>query len=128
MESKSLLFGIIGFIAGGLIVSIAASTAQPAPHDHTEQSDTSSMTSMTESLAGKTGDEFDKEFITQMIAHHQGALDMAKLSADQASRTEIKTLSNTIIATQTNEINTLKSWQKQWGHTTNDSGPEAHSH
>ena len=118
MESKSLLFGIIGFILGGLIVALAASTTPPEEHSHdqgaTDSHDTMSMASMTDSLKDKKGDEFDREFIAQMIAHHQGALDMAKLSTAQAKHDEIKQLSTSIIATQTKEIDQLRAWQTKW--------------
>lgn len=109
MESKSLLFGIIGFIAGGLIVSIAATIEQP-------QTDMGgmSMSSMSKSLETASGKEYDELFINQMIEHHQGALDMAKLSADRAERTEIKQFSNDVITAQSKEIQILKTWQSQW--------------
>ena len=122
MESKSLLFGIVGFIAGGLIVALAASTAPPAEHSHTHSATDSheemSMNAMTDTLKNKSGDEFDREFITQMIAHHQGALDMAKLSATRANHAEIKQLSASIIATQTKEIEQLRTWQAKWNYDT----------
>lgn len=54
MESKSLLYGIIGFIAGGLIVAIAASVSQPNHDDTTHDSMDMAMTSMTATL--RTGD------------------------------------------------------------------------
>lgn len=127
MESKSLLFGIVGFIAGGFIVSIAATTSQSTEHSHSH--DDMSMSSMTESLKNKSGDEFDREFITQMIAHHQGAVDMAAYAQDNAKHDEIKQLSASIITTQTQEINNLKTWQKQWGYTeaTSKSAQSSHS-
>lgn len=118
MESKSLLYGIVGFILGGLIVAIAASVSQPNHDDTTHDSMDMAMTSMTDTLREKSGDSYDQEFIAQMIAHHQGALDMAKLSATRAKHDEVKQLSTTIIATQTKEIEQLRMWQKGWGYTT----------
>ena len=124
MESKSLLFGIIGFIMGGLIVSVAASSVQPPSHDH----DDTSMTSMTESLKSKKGDEFDKEFITQMIAHHQGALDMARLADKQAQHNEVKQLAADIITSQSQQITQLTTWQKQWGYSSESTDSMHMSH
>lgn len=113
METKSLLIGITSFIAGGLLVSIAATT-----FDKSSSPEKDSMSSMTESLRDKTGGEYDKEFIAQMIVHHEGAVEMARLSRDRANHEEIKKLSDTIIAAQESEISMMKQWQAQWGYDT----------
>ena len=55
------------------------------------------MDDMTADLTGKTGDEYDKAFIANMIAHHEGAVEMAKLSTENAKHDQIKNLSNDII-------------------------------
>lgn len=67
-------------------------------------------------LEGYTGDEFDRYFIANMIAHHQGAVDMAKLAQSNAQHTELKTLANDIISAQTKEIDDMLAWQKDWGY------------
>lgn len=114
METKPLLYGLIGFFLGGLIVSIAATTFEK-PQAHTSR-DEISMGQMTDSLKNKTGDEYDKAFIEHMIAHHEGAVDMAKLSASNAKHEEIKALSNNIINSQSNEIDQMKQWMVDWGY------------
>ena len=75
-----------------------------------------SMSDMTTSLKGLTGDEFDNRFITEMITHHQGAIDMATLAKTQAKHQEIKDLANTIITAQTSEITQMQAWKKSWGY------------
>lgn len=72
--------------------------------------------SMTASLEGKTGEEFDKEFLSQMIIHHQGAVDMAKMALENASHQEIKDLATAIIEAQEKEIQQMKDWQTSWGY------------
>jgi uncharacterized protein (DUF305 family) len=74
----------------------------------------SMMGHMNASLEGKTGDEFDKEFITQMIVHHQGAVDMANLGLTQSKHQEIKDLSKEIIAAQNKEIASMQAWLANW--------------
>ncbi len=76
----------------------------------------SSMTDMMTSLEGRTGDEFDRNFLESMIVHHEGAIEMANLAVKSAKHTEIKTLANDIISAQTKEINQMKSWQQTWGY------------
>lgn len=119
METKPLLYGLIGFFLGGLIVSVAATTFEK-PQIHTS-ADEMAMEQMTESLKNKTGDEYDKAFIEHMIAHHEGAVDMAKLSASNAKHEEIKALSNNIIDSQSNEIDQMKQWMVDWGYVTRKS-------
>lgn len=120
METKSLLYGLIGFFAGGLLVATAAATfnkPEPdTPADHSSMS-SMSMDSMTAELKDKTGDDYDKTFITSMIVHHQGAVEMAKLSAKNAKHQEIKTLSENIIAAQEKEIAQMKQWQQKWDYS-----------
>jgi len=108
METKPLLYGIIGFLLGGLLVSIAATTFNKPADD--------SMATMVSSLQNKTGDAYDAAFIDQMIMHHQGAIDMAKLSVNQAGHQEVKDLSKDILSAQEKEIANMKEWQKAWGY------------
>ena len=116
METKPLLYGLIGFFMGGLLVSVAATTFEKPTVDTAGMS----MNEMTGTLTGKQGDEFDKAFIASMIEHHEGAVDMAKLSAANAKHDEIKKLSQAIIAAQETEIAQMKQWQSDWGYASSD--------
>lgn len=72
------------------------------------------MDAMMRGLHGKTGDEFDKAFISEMIMHHQGAVEMAQAALKNAKHQEIKDLANAIITAQTKEIGMMEQWQIQW--------------
>lgn len=72
------------------------------------------MASMNASLLGKTGDTFDKAFLSEMIVHHQGAVSMAQLVLTSSNRPELKKLANDIISAQNTEIQMMKDWQKVW--------------
>ncbi|MDQ5932276.1 MAG: DUF305 domain-containing protein [Candidatus Saccharimonadales bacterium] len=112
METKSLLFGLVGFFLGGLIVSVAATSMTPAQEDLASSDIT--MNHMTEMLDELKGDKFDAAFVSFMIDHHQSAVDMARLSESRAKRDEIKNLSREIITTQKKEITQMKQWQTDW--------------
>lgn len=113
METRTLLSGLIGFFIGGLLVSVAATTFErPMPKSSSEMS----MTEMTASLQDKTGDGYDKAFIEHMINHHDSAVKMAELSAENAKHDEIKMLSDEIVRNQAAEIEQMKQWQKEWGY------------
>lgn len=120
METKSLLIGITSFIAGGLLVSIAAVTFEKDQATPTNSHSGMSMMQMADNLDGKSGDEFDKAFIEGMIVHHEGAVAMAKKAESQAKHDEVKTLSRAIISAQETEISQMKQWQKDWGYSSGD--------
>lgn len=122
MQTKSLLYGLVGFFLGGLLVAIAATTFNKPGQDDISGTNTPmshmSMNAMTADLENKTGDEFDQAFIASMIIHHEGAVEMAKLSVKNAKHQEIKTLSENIISAQDKEISEMKQWQSDWGYPT----------
>lgn len=53
-------------------------------------------------------------FLDAMILHHQGAVDMAREALEQAGRTEIRKLAETILQSQTAEIETMRRWRQEW--------------
>lgn len=72
------------------------------------------MTVMNAELKEKTGDAFDQAFLSEMIVHHQGAVEMAQLALTNAEHKEIKDLANEIVSAQNKEISEMKAWQKNW--------------
>ncbi len=56
----------------------------------------------------------DQHFIQMMIPHHQGAIDMANLALTKATRPELKQLAEAIKTSQSQEIQEMKVWYKQW--------------
>ncbi len=129
MESRALLFGISGFILGGLLVSMAATTFEKSDTLKTQTSpgsSTMSMEQMAASLTNKQGDAYDEAFIASMIEHHQAAVNMANLSPARAKHNEIKQLSQDIIMAQEKEIKQMKAWQKDWGYSTDSQSHSTH--
>jgi len=114
METRSLLFGIIGFLLGGLVVSIAAQLEDDGTGS--TDGDEMTMTQMSSQLTDKEGDDFDAAFIKAMIEHHEGAIEMAELADSRAEHDEIKQLSRDIITAQRSEIAQMRDWQSAWGY------------
>lgn len=57
---------------------------------------------------------FDEQFIDMMAPHHMGAVAMAQIALTRAEHPELKTLANSIIASQNMEIGQMKQWRKAW--------------
>ncbi|MEG3841837.1 DUF305 domain-containing protein [Microcoleus sp. herbarium14] len=68
------------------------------------------MSMKTDLDALKKAPDFDKEFVRQMIPHHQMAVMMAKMASERASRPEIRTLAQSMIASQSAEIAQMQGW------------------
>lgn len=142
MKRDPLVYGVIGVLLGGIIVWFMATsvvnnnmtgmmqmmgmrfTNQEQSSMMNKQNEgenfqnmmgmNSSMDDMMGSMRGKTGDEFDRAFISSMIIHHQGAIDMAKEAKISAKHDEIKKLAEDIISAQMREIDQMKMWQNAW--------------
>lgn len=65
-------------------------------------------------LESLTGNEFDVEFVKQMIRHHEGALGMAKDMQKRDARKELKELAGDLITAQQAEIKQMKEWLAAW--------------
>ena len=58
--------------------------------------------------------EADTAFAQMMIVHHQGAIEMADLAAQQAQSADVKALAERISAAQGPEIETMSDWLEDW--------------
>lgn len=138
LQKETIYIGIIGLLLGIVIAGGAAVLAVNSNNrgmmsmmgmDTSRIKDTSadhmgmSMNDMSDELNGRTSDDFDKNFLAMMIAHHQGAIDMAKLAEKNAKHQEIKDLSKDILSAQSKEIDQMQTWQTEWGYKTT---PQSH--
>ncbi|HAA28902.1 MAG TPA: DUF305 domain-containing protein [Cyanobacteria bacterium UBA8553] len=75
----------------------------------------SNMGSMEMDLTAlRNASDFDREFIRQMIPHHQEAVRMAQMVLNRARRPEIRNLAQSIIRTQNTEIRQMQQWEQAW--------------
>ena len=60
------------------------------------------------SLMGISGPEFDQMWLTMMIEHHEGAIEMAQDVLDTTSNPEVEQLATAVVEGQEKEITTMK--------------------
>jgi uncharacterized protein (DUF305 family) len=72
------------------------------------------MSMKTDLNALKQAPDFDREFVRQMIPHHQMAVKMAQMALERATHPEIRTLAQSIITSQSAEIVQMQGWQQAW--------------
>jgi 2-keto-3-deoxy-6-phosphogluconate aldolase len=68
----------------------------------------SSMATMMRGMQSRPTGDIDRDFVQQMIPHHQGAIDMAKALIEAGHNERLKRLAQEIIITQQEEIQTMR--------------------
>ena len=110
MKNQPLLYGIIGLLAGSLLTVLFVT--------NTVNTNNYGMMQMMGIRQGFNGspmaNNLDQHFIEQMIPHHEGAIEMAKLAQERSKRPEILTLAKAIIQSQSKEIIQMQTWYKNW--------------
>ena len=63
---------------------------------------------------GMMSQNIDQHFIAQMIPHHEGAIEMAKIALQRSKKPEVLSLAQGIIEAQQREIDDMTAWYKSW--------------
>lgn len=83
--------------------------------DHGSTAMGDSMMGMdTDLTALKEAKPFDREFIDQMIPHHQAAIKMARVELRDGEDQETKDLAQAIVDAQSAEIEQMNEWREKW--------------
>jgi uncharacterized protein (DUF305 family) len=69
------------------------------------------MTKMSHGMAITYSGNADKDFVAGIIAHHQGAIDMARVELRYGKDPQIRKLARNVITAQEKEIAFMKTWQ-----------------
>ena len=104
------------------VIVLLNDKSQNTLNSSSETNQSSQTDNQTSSMyANMTGDQFDKAYLTDMIAHHQGALNMASQARELATKAEIRTLADAILSSQATEVQQMMDWQQEWNYTATDS-------
>ena len=68
-----------------------------------------------ETTSQVTHNDADVQFAQLMIAHHEGALEMAEVAVERASTPEVTALAERIATAQGPEIKLMTTWLEGWG-------------
>jgi uncharacterized protein (DUF305 family) len=99
-------------VVGG--VALARQRSQPTTTP-TEASSTSvEPASLEQQFAAYKGEDYDRQYLANMIEHHNGAIDMAEQALTSASHQQLKDLATAIVTAQRSEVERMGAWQQQW--------------
>lgn len=103
-----------GPLAALLLVLLALGVVAPSS---VSASPTAQSQDEMNQMASMTGKDFEIQFMSMMIAHHTGGVEMAQLAFDRSNRQEIKDAAQKIIDAQSSEKQEMTAWLQQWYNT-----------
>lgn len=111
MNVRAVLLGAALF-GGGLLLGAAPTTGQEDAPQSAEQAYMQAGEKMNKEMMKPMSGDADRDFAMMMIAHHQGALDMANVELQYGKDPELRAKAQKIIDDQSAEIDTLQRWLK----------------
>ncbi len=98
----------IEFVLGTLLVLPLALPAHAMPEHGMDEM------GMMAQLRQLHGEEFDVAFMSMMIAHHEGAIEMSEWILERTDDRELIETAEAIIAAQGPEIEQMRQWLQEW--------------
>ncbi len=75
-----------------------------------QDADKAALAKMMDGMNAPYTDDADYDFVTHMIPHHQGAVDMCQTELQYGDDTKIKALCEHIVSNQQEEIKLMQAW------------------
>ncbi len=108
-------------LLSAVLVSPVSAQMNSAQMNHDTMNMPQSMPGMTHTgteakdLAQLKGKAFDRAFLSMMVVHHQGAIDMSKAVVNNVRDAQVKMWANDIIKVQQQEIGQMNTWLRALG-------------
>lgn len=109
MKHLNTRAGVLALALTGALAVAGCGSGTSAGGGH----DMSSMSKSTSTTAAASAADVDKAFVSQMIPHHEMAVEMAGYAPAQGERSQIRELGKSIIAGQAPEITQMKAIAKR---------------
>lgn len=136
MKSSTRVAAVL--VGAMLAISLAGCAADPPAAPEATTSVPAATATSTASGAQPTSDppsvvdaehnDADVTFVQMMTIHHQGALEMSELAAQQTASSEVKEVAATIEGAQLPEIQLMQSWLSAWGEPVEPGGHAGMDH
>ncbi len=94
--------------------SMSGNMSNMAMNGNNNMSGRSGMSDTMKSSPAAANAPYDLQFLDTMSAHHQGAIEMAKMVDGKTQNPDLKKFAAKIIADQTREIAQMKEWREKW--------------
>lgn len=118
--TRTRFLAILAALATALFMTACGGSSDTAAdNEHADHAQTEETITVTGEPAGFNAE--DIAFATNMIPHHEQALELSALVPDRSSNPELIELANQIAGAQEPEINTMKAFLVQWNENPEDS-------
>jgi uncharacterized protein (DUF305 family) len=114
MKPQILIYALMGLAVESTMIGLVAIRKLDAQNVNLSQRWPERSAQIAPAPKSRGGMQHDQYFIERMIPHHEAAVGMANLALNQAKHPELKQLAAAIKKTQTQEIQEMRRWYKQW--------------
>lgn len=124
--NKIVIVSIAAFAIIGVTAWYFTNTKQATKENQQQVTTKKEPVANDSKFATLKGEAFDEAYIADMIAHHEGAVNMAEMANGAAQNQELKDMAQDIVKTQSQEILKMRTWQTEWGYEQTMSGHGSH--
>ena len=96
-----------------LVCAAAAAAAQPSAESPSAAANKKAMEGMMHGMEHPSTGDADRDFVTGMLPHHLGAVEMANVELRYGHDPELRRLARSIVTSQTREQAFMRRWLAQ---------------